>query len=173
VSQPVLDLRATDPLSGIDQIKTWYAFDWGAVISYTGPVAVPWGVHSVRWYSVDAAGNTETERYGTIVGGPQPYISTPKGTSRTKVKRSITFSGKMSRAGNHTRLTLLAYRFDGANWVLSRVKSVQVHTPRRGLTTYRGAIKFTERGTWQIVARYEGDGYWVQTYSAPKYVIVR
>jgi photosystem II stability/assembly factor-like uncharacterized protein len=173
VSQPLLRLTPTDVQSRVG--TTWYGFDGAAEAIYDAlsPPAVPRGVHSVRWWSVDGAGNVEGWQSGTIIGGPQASVSTPKGSSSTRVRRTLTFSGKMTRATNHRRLTLLAYRFDGADWILTRTKSVQVHTPRRGLTTYRGAIKFTAKGSWKVVARYEGDAYWVQSYSAPKYVIVR
>jgi hypothetical protein len=138
------------------------------------PVPLARGVHSVTWYSRDNVGNLEDAHSGTIISGPQAYVSTPKGSSKTRVRRTLTFSGKLTRAANHRRLTLLAYRFDGADWVLTRIKSVKTHTPRRrGMTTYRGSIKFTAKGTWKVIARYEDDGYWVPSYSAPKYVTVR
>jgi hypothetical protein len=174
VSQPTLELKATDPLSGVglseyrlDSVDT-------VPVCYLGPVPLTRGVHSVMWRSVDAASNGEEWHSGTIISGPQAYVSTPKGSSKTRVRRTLTFSGKLTRAANHRRLTLLAYRFDGADWVLTRIKSVKTHTPRRrGMTTYRGSIKFTAKGTWKVIARYEDDGYWVPSYSAPKYVTVR
>jgi hypothetical protein len=174
VSQAFLELKATDPLSGIGYTR--YSLDGGAEQTYTdgSPVPLTRGVHSVTWYSRDKAGNTEDVHSGTIISGPQASVSTPKGSSRTRVRRTLTFSGKLTRATNHRRLTLLAYRFDGANWVLTRTKAVTTHTPRRrGMTTYRGSIKFTAKGLWKVVARYEGDGYWVQSWSAARYVTVK
>jgi hypothetical protein len=180
VSQPTLALTAIDPQSALGERlsgvgATWYSFDGAAETLYdpAAPPAVPRGIHTVSWHSHDVAGNQERSQSGTIICGPQASVSTPKGSSSTRVRRTLTFSGKMTRATNHRRLTLLAYRFDGADWILTRTKSVQVHTPRRGLTTYRGAIKFTAKGSWKVVARYEGDSYWVASYSAPKYVRVR
>jgi hypothetical protein len=167
-----LDLAYSDALSGVAEAR--YTLDGGPPTLYTGPVALARGVHSVTWWSQDNAGNIEDAHTGTIVNGPQASVSTPKGSSKTKVRRTLTFSGKLSRAANHRRLTLLAYRFNGADWVLARTKAVTTHTPRRrGMTTYRGSIKFTAKGSWKVIARYEGDGYWVQSYSAAKYVTVR
>jgi hypothetical protein len=174
VSQPTLELKAVDPLSGVglseyrlDSVDT-------VPVCYLGPVLLTRGVHSVMWRSVDAASNGEEWHSGTIISGPQANVSRPKGSSKTRVRRTLSFSGKLTRAANHRRLTLLAYRFNGTDWVLARTKVVTTHTPRRrGMTTYRGSIKFTAKGSWKVIARYEGDGYWVQSYSAPKYVIVR
>jgi hypothetical protein len=181
VSQPSLVLTAIDPpstlgepLSGVGQ--RWYAFDGGVETLYhpAAPPAVPRGVHSVAWHSHDVAGNEEVVHTGTIIGGPQAHVRQPAGRSSARVSRSLTFSGKLTRAANHRRLTLLAYRFNGADWVLTRTKSVLIHTPRRrGLSSYRGSIKFTAKGAWKVVARYEGDGYWVPSWSAPKYVTVK
>jgi hypothetical protein len=174
VSQAFLELKATDPLSGIGYTR--YSLDSGADQAYTegSPVPLTRGSHSVTWYSRDNAGNTEDAHSGTIISGPQAYVTTPRGSSKTRVRRTLSFSGKLTRAANHRRLTLLAYRFNGTDWVLARTKVVTTHTPRRrGMTTYRGSIKFTAKGSWKVIARYEGDGYWVQSYSAPKYVIVR
>jgi hypothetical protein len=174
VSQSALELKAVDPLSGV--AITRYTLDGGAEQTYTdgSPVPLARGTHSVTWYSRDTAGNLEDTHSGTIISGPQASVSTPRGSSRTRVRRTLSFSGKLTRAANHRRLTLLAYRFDGANWVLTRTKAVTTHTPRRrGMTTYRGSIKFTAKGLWKVVARYEGDGYWVQSYSAAKYVTVK
>jgi hypothetical protein len=166
-----LDLAYSDALSGVAEAR--YTLDGGPSTLYTGPVALARGVHSVTWWSQDNAGNIEDAHAGTIINGPQAYVSTPRGSSKTRVRRTLTFSGKLTRAANHRRLTLLAYRFDGADWVLTRTKSVKTHTPRRGMTTYRGSIKFTAKGTWKVIARYEDDGYWVPSYSSPKYVTVR
>jgi hypothetical protein len=138
------------------------------------PVPVPPGLSSVTWWSVDSCDNVEPAHSGTIINGPQPYVRKPVGRSSVRVRRSLTFSGKMTRAANHRRLTLLAYRFDGVDWVLMRTKTVVTHTPRRrGLTTYRGSIKFTAKGRWKVVARYEGDGYWMPAWSPAKYVTVK
>jgi hypothetical protein len=131
-------------------------------------------VHTVTWHSHDAAGNEESPRSGTIIGGPQASVSTPKGSSSTRVRRTLTFSGTLTRTTNHKRLTLLAYKFDGVSWVLIRSTTVTTHTPsRRGKTTYRGSIKFTSKGSWKVVARYAGDTRYVQSFSAPRYVRVR
>jgi hypothetical protein len=57
-SSPTFSLSATDASSGV--ATTQYRIDAGAATTYAGPVAVPEGQHTVSYWSVDAAGNTET-----------------------------------------------------------------------------------------------------------------
>jgi hypothetical protein len=171
ISQTTLQLAYTDNLAGV--LNCWYTLDGGPPTSYSVPVAITLGPHAVTWWSQDRAGSFETAHAGTIVGGSATSVRKPAGGSSVRARRSLTFSGKLSRVANHKRLTLLAYKFNGVEWVLTRTKSVVTHTPRRGMATYRGAIKFTSKGRWKVVARYEGDAAWAPAESAPKYVTVR
>jgi len=51
-------LNATDATSGVD--RTYFRVDGGPWQNYTGPIEIPGDVdHSVEYYSVDIAGNTE------------------------------------------------------------------------------------------------------------------
>jgi hypothetical protein len=171
VSQSTLVLTHDD--DGLSPITPWYALDGGAPTEYVMPVPLSRGVHSVTWHSRDAAGNIETAHSGTIISGPQANVRRPVSRSSMTHGRYLSVSGTLSRARNHSRLTVLAYRWDGVTWVLSRTKSVRIHTPRRGLSRYSGSIKLSTRGSWKIVSRYEGDGSWVQSYSPPRYVKVK
>lgn len=51
-------LRATDLISGV--AATYYQFDGGAVVSGSSPTIGTAGGHTLRFWSVDKAGNTET-----------------------------------------------------------------------------------------------------------------
>ncbi|GGG61570.1 OmpL47-type beta-barrel domain-containing protein [Paenibacillus radicis (ex Gao et al. 2016)] len=52
-------LKAVDDQPGI--IKTYYTIDGGNAVLYNGPIAISTeGVHSLRYYSIDAAGNEES-----------------------------------------------------------------------------------------------------------------
>ncbi|MDO8914642.1 MAG: carboxypeptidase-like regulatory domain-containing protein [Coriobacteriia bacterium] len=171
VSQSTLVLTHDD--DGLSPITPWYAIDGGAPTEYVKPVPLSRGVHSVNWYSQDGAGNIETAHSGTIISGPQANVRRPVSRSSMTHGRYLSVSGTLSRARNHSRLTVLAYRWNGVTWVLSRTKPVRIHTPRRGLSRYSGSIRLSTRGSWKIVSRYEGDGSWVQSYSPPRYVKVK
>ena len=56
---PTVTLTATDTVSGL--ASTWYSIDGAVPVLYVLPFAVPGeGPHTVAYYSVDVAGNTET-----------------------------------------------------------------------------------------------------------------
>ncbi len=57
-ASPTFSLSATDATSGV--ATTHYRIDAGPTAAYAGPVAVAEGQHTVSYWSVDAAGNTET-----------------------------------------------------------------------------------------------------------------
>jgi hypothetical protein len=171
VSQPSLVLTASDAVSGVG--TTRYTLDGGAEQTYAGPVALTRGVHTVTWYSRDNAGNVEGAHPGTVISGPQAYVRKPASRSAITRGRYLSVSGTLSRARNHSRLILIAYRWSGAEWVQVRTKSVTVHTPRRGLSRYSGSIRMSSKGSWRIVARYEGDSTWVRSFSSAKSVTVK
>jgi hypothetical protein len=50
-------LRAVDALSGV--ARTLYEVDGGDARVYSGPIGVPGGIHEIRFWSVDEAGNVE------------------------------------------------------------------------------------------------------------------
>jgi hypothetical protein len=171
VSQPALVLTASDAVSGVG--ATRYTLDGGAEQPYAGPVALTRGVHTVTWYSRDNAGNLEGAHSDTIISGPQAYVRKPASRSSITRGRYLSVSGTLSRARNHSRLTLIAYRWNGAEWVQVRTKAVTIHTPRRGLSRYSGSIRMSSRGAWRVVARYEGDATWVRSFSAARSVTVK
>jgi hypothetical protein len=98
-------LSATDDLSGVDY--TMYSLDAGNWTQYVTPVMVTdEGAHTVSFYSVDKAGNKETEQSKTftiqyftisIKGGfGVTVVITNIGTiNQTKVSYSITLDGKL------------------------------------------------------------------------------
>jgi hypothetical protein len=55
--QVSVTLTATDDLSGV--ARTYYALDGGAAATYSGPARMPRGVHTLTFWSKDAAGNVE------------------------------------------------------------------------------------------------------------------
>jgi hypothetical protein len=86
---PAFTLSAADQagLSGVDH--TYYAIDGGSPAVYTGPVAVPEGVHTITFWSVDKAGNIEghtdsahqlTVKVDTVAPTLSAAINAPAGT---------------------------------------------------------------------------------------------
>ncbi len=56
-STPQFTLSASDAASGV--ATTWYRIDGGPAVPYAGGVTLPEGQHTVGYWSVDVAGNTE------------------------------------------------------------------------------------------------------------------
>jgi hypothetical protein len=171
ISQSTLVLAATDNLVGTRD--TLYTLDGSAPQTYAEPVPLTPGAHSVSWWSVDYAENTETVHAGTIYGGLPNSVRRPVSRSTITHGRNLSVSGTLSRARNHSRVTLIAYKLVGSEWVQARTKSVKIHTPRRGLSRYSGSIKISSKGRWRIVTRYEGDTKWLPSFSSPRYVKAR
>lgn len=69
-------LAATDALSGV--ASTRYSVDGGATTSYTAPFTLENAAHTVRFWSLDRAGNRETPK---TVSVPAPPIPLPTITS--------------------------------------------------------------------------------------------
>jgi hypothetical protein len=177
-----------DPGNWLDsESVAFYKVDGGSWVKWTTAstttLLTGLGMHTVEAYAQldpppvgDAMGGVgpwATGQFGIL--GPQPGVSKPSGSSSVRVRRSPTYRGKLTaRVANHSRLVLQAYRLEGGVWVLRRSKTVTVHTPRRrGKPTYSGSIKFTSKGSWKVVAHYNGDGYWWWQDSAPRYVRVK
>lgn len=58
-SAPTFTLTASDPAPGSGVAATKYQIDAGAVQTYSGAVTIPDGQHTISYWSVDSAGNTE------------------------------------------------------------------------------------------------------------------
>ena len=56
LSQPLINLSTDEPA------RTFYRWDSGEDVEYTGEFEVPEGVHSLYYYSIDLYGNVERER---------------------------------------------------------------------------------------------------------------
>ena len=59
-SAPTFTLAASDPDPGSGVAATKYQIDAGGVQTYSGAVTIPDGQHTISYWSVDTAGNTET-----------------------------------------------------------------------------------------------------------------
>ena len=106
VTTPSFTLSASDATSGV--ASTLYKIDSGAAQTYSGAVSIPDGQHTVSYWSVDSAGNTESATTtGTIkVDTVKPSTSitinpaSPDGTNGWRISAtSFTLSGSDATSG--------------------------------------------------------------------------
>jgi hypothetical protein len=119
-SAPTFTLSASDPAPGSGVATTKYQIDAGSVQSYSSAVTIPDGQHTISYWSVDAAGNTEsTHTSATIkVDTVKPSTSllinplAPNGTNGWYKTTAPTFTlTAADTAGSGVAST--SYRIDG------------------------------------------------------------
>ena len=113
---PSFTLSASDATSGV--ASTLYRIDSGATQTYSGAVAIPDGQHTITYWSVDSAGNTEsatttsTIKVDTVKPSTSITISpaSPDGTNGWRVSAtSFTLSGSDATSG----VASTFYKVDG------------------------------------------------------------
>lgn len=80
VSQPAISLGASDDAGGSGIAATYYSWDGAGYATYITPFTAPQGTHTLRFYSIDNAGNAESPKsveYKIDTSIPMPVISSP------------------------------------------------------------------------------------------------
>lgn len=156
VSDVTVTLTATDD-SGVDYTK--YKLDTGVWTTYTVPFVVSTnGNHTVRFYSVDNAGNTETEKSSTFTIQQEvpPITITIKGglgvsatikntgtTTLTNLSWTITLDGKNIFFGK-TKTDMIVTLAAGKSIT---VKDFVIGIGKTGITVNVGAAEASATGT--------------------------
>jgi hypothetical protein len=113
---PSFTLSASEATSGV--ASTLYRIDSGATQTYSGAVAIPDGQHTITYWSVDSAGNTEsatttsTIKVDTVKPSTSITISpaSPDGTNGWRVSAtSFTLNGSDATSG----VASTFYQIDG------------------------------------------------------------
>ncbi|HEY3331062.1 MAG TPA: PQQ-binding-like beta-propeller repeat protein [Capsulimonadaceae bacterium] len=73
VTRNIVTLTATDAVSSIAGI--YFTVDDGAEEAYSAPATIPFGTHTVAYWSVDSVGNTENAKTVTVSYNGVPSIS--------------------------------------------------------------------------------------------------
>jgi hypothetical protein len=136
-------LSATDAVSGV--ASTHYSLDGATFKTYTS-AGVPvrtWKTHTLAYYSVDAAGNTEAKHTVTFAMR-QPTTLSIYAPSTGKRKHAFTLSGYLSPGTTKDKITL-KYQRPG---------SYTVKTGSRGKWTYKYTP--TLKGTYHFKVSYAG-----------------
>jgi Tol biopolymer transport system component len=169
----VITLTAVDtPEGGSGVAKTTYTLDGGTETTCTGPISVAaLGTHTLRFWSVDVAGNLEAANEVVFSVGETATLGRP--VSRYTVRRGgrLTVYGAL-RPRHKARtypVNLQCYRLEGGEWVLHRVFRARAYTGPR-TPKYAQWIRLPDPGRWMIVAVHTSNGF--DSVSPPRYVRV-
>lgn len=95
---PTVTLASTDGTSGIGGI--YYNWDGAAMTPYSAAIAVPSGAHTLNYYAIDGAGNSEPMKTLTLkLDSSGPTITLDKPDASVMTNSSVyTIAGKVSDA---------------------------------------------------------------------------
>jgi hypothetical protein len=118
VSNATVSLNASDDLSGVAGIS--YRIDGGAWTEYSGPFLVSEGVHTIEFFAVDAAGNTEeTHSIDVSVDTTAPSstadVSGQPGADGWLVSNVTVSLGATDATSG---VAVIMYRVDAGNWTV-------------------------------------------------------
>ncbi|MFA5106720.1 MAG: S8 family serine peptidase [Patescibacteria group bacterium] len=132
VTVPSITLRATDSGSGV--AKTYYKWDSGTYSEYHGSIPAPEGVHVLKYYSTDLAGNRETTKNKKFrVDTHHPRIEFTRSLYRnTTLSAQRTISGTGKDGGSRLKYVML----NGTLLPLSKGVFSTVVTLKDGLNKY-------------------------------------
>ena len=147
---PSFTLSASDATSGV--ASTLYRIDSGATQTYSGAVSIPDGQHTITYWSVDSAGNTEsatttsTIKVDTVKPSTSITISpaSPDGTNGWRVSAtSFTLSGSDATSG----VASTFYKIDGGatQTYTGSAVSITAGLPHRQLLVGRHRRQHGER----------------------------
>ena len=154
-----ITLTATDADSGVN--FTTYKIDDGAYATYTAPVEVTEvGDHVVYFYSVDLAGNIETEKSASFTVEAPPITITIKGglgvsatikntgtTDQTNIDWTIDLDGKLIFVGK-TKSGTIASLAAGAE---VKVKDFVIGFGKTGIAVTAGTASASASGTALLI----------------------
>jgi hypothetical protein len=136
-----LNLTANDTLSGVN--VTWYKIDEGNWTAYNGTITVDGeGAHTLYFYSIDAAGNEESERNASV------NIDYTAPVTQAEVNGSLGIDGWIK---DTSEITL------NATDALSGVAATQYKIDDGDWQAYVGPFTFAVAGT-HVITYYSVDG---------------
>jgi Tol biopolymer transport system component len=169
----VITLTAADtPVGGSGVAKTTYTLDGGTETTCTGPISVAaLGTHTLRFWSMDVAGNIEAAKEVVFSVGETATLGRPVSRYTVRHGARLTVYGTL-RPKHRSRtypVSLQCYRLEGGQWVLHRVFRARAYTGPRA-PKYAQWIRLPDAGRWKIVAVHMSNGF--ESSSAPRYIRV-
>ena len=142
-------LNAVDSVSGVR--ATYYSLDGGSRTVYAGGIAInSFKTHSLSYYSVDNAGNSEAQHTVSIVMRRPTTLSIASSTKTPTHGHSFTLSGYLSPGSANEHIVVKYQRPGSSKWY-----SVTRHTTASG-SNGRWSWRYTPlaKGTYHFKAWY-------------------
>jgi hypothetical protein len=136
VTAPSFTLSASDATSGV--ASTLYRIDSGSTQTYSGAVSIPDGQHTISYWSVDTAGNTESTT----------TTSTIK-VDTVKPSTSITISPASPDGSNGWRVSATSFTLSGSD-ATSGVASTFYRIDSGATQTYTGSPVSIPQGSHTV-----------------------
>ena len=111
VSSATIKLTATDAGSGV--ATTYYRLDGGAQMTGTSVTTSVLGAHTLQFWSVDAAGNTELFKSAAFSVNTPPDVTAPVTTSDAKATYVSSATIKLTATDAGTGVASTYYKLDG------------------------------------------------------------
>jgi hypothetical protein len=169
-----INLGATDDVGGSGVAHTYYRLNGAAQIEGTTITQSTPGPYSLKFWSVDVAGNVETPHTVgfTIVTPPATNgtPSTPGSIATLAHGRSFTVLGYVIKhTAGTTAVTLQFYRYESGKWVLKKSVAAKASTILT-FSKYSASTFVPYTGSWRVRAQhkvgttYRSSGY--RTFTA-------
>ncbi len=136
VTTPSFTLSASDATSGV--ASTLYRIDSGATQTYSGAVSIPDGQHTITYWSVDSAGNTETATTTSTIKVDTVEPST-----------SIAISPASPDGSNGWRVSATSFTLGGSD-AISGVASTFYKIDGGATQTYSGSAVSIPQGSHTV-----------------------
>jgi hypothetical protein len=173
----VISLRATD-IGGSGVAATYFVLDGGAETAGSVVTVSSLGTHTLEFWSVDGAGNTESPRRTatfSIVAAPvlpaapvPTAITIARSTSAVRLPKPFVLSGRLTPGGYRDPCVVEVKKPNSPRWSYS---SARLAYTASGDWWYRYTPKL--RGTYLFRARFAGDAIRTSSVSGVVGVAVR
>ena len=170
-----MHLTSTDALSGTD--NTYYSLDGSvpSIVATAGTVVSPQGVTTLRYFTMDKAGNRETTRTATVRIDSTPPVTTSNAAASYVGAATITLVPTDSWSGPATT----RFRLDDGIWTQGttvNTSEIGSHVLEWYSTDVAGNTETTRTASFDVVRRYDNTeakitylGTWATSTNAAYY----
>lgn len=155
-------ITASDPGSGVRY--TYLSVDGKTTLRRTGAVAyvkTGVGTHSVTYWAVDRLGHYSYKVTKRFTVRPLASFSSPSVPTTASLDSAFTVSGYLyPKHSSAAPVVVRAYRWDGADWVLTRTIPTYTRTYSSG-SKYSVRLPLPSAGSWRFAVTHQDSGHYL------------